>query len=190
MQSTCQGKPILFGQPQRSAEFHLPLSRCSFRQRQNCVYVFKDQKIDSWILFGWLVLPQKRGIYIFKGGSASVPSVPKFQGTYIRLLIDIYNAPSVGSACPRTDGSGGNEWGGGYVKNAHLLLTMPIPWSKTVVRVGECALDVYISSKKNSKGIGLIWKVGDTILCQNTRGACQKCEFITYHANPPVRNRN
>jgi len=124
----------------------------------------------------WNIM-KKRGIYIFKGGSASVSSVPNFQGTYIQLLIHIYSAPSIGSTCPRTNGSSGNEWGGGYVKNAHLLLTMPIPWSKTVVRVGEGALNVYILSRKNLKGIGLMWKVGDMILCQKHQRSMSKMQI-------------
>ena len=54
----------------------------------------------------------------------------------------------------------------GYVKKANLLPTMPISWYKIVMRVRNSVLDVYLSNEKDSKGIGPVWKTGDTILCR------------------------
>jgi len=54
---------------------------------------------------------------------------------------------------------------GGYVKKANLLSTMLITLSKIVVRVAGGVLDVYLSTRKDPKEIGQLWKMGDTILC-------------------------
>ena len=43
--------------------------------------------------------------------STSVSTIPHCQGTCIKLLIHIYSAPSIGSACHRTDRTRGNEGG-------------------------------------------------------------------------------
>jgi len=61
-----------------------------------------------------------------------------------------------------------------HVKNANLLLTMPIPWSEIVIRVGLYVLDVYLSTVEDSKGIGPMWKVGDTISCRKHQQIIQK----------------
>ena len=51
----------------------------------------------------------------------------------------------------------------GHVKNANLLSTILIPLSKIVVRVGEGVFNVYLSNRKDPKGIGGLWKAGDAI---------------------------
>jgi len=53
----------------------------------------------------------------------------------------------------------------GYVKKANLLSTMLITLSKIVVRVAGGVLDVYLSTRKDLKEIGQLWKMQDTILC-------------------------
>ena len=55
-------------------------------------------------------------VLVLRGGILKVPAPvflpsPNSQGTYVR----IYSAPSVDNACPRTNRSGGREWGMGYV---------------------------------------------------------------------------
>jgi len=51
----------------------------------------------------------------------------------------------------------------GYVKKANLLPMMLIALSKIVVRVTQGVFNVYLSTRKDPKEIGQLWKIGDAI---------------------------
>jgi hypothetical protein len=86
---------------------------------------------------------------------------PIYNCLYIYIVLETSVARTSG---PVEQSEKRGDWG--YVKNAKLLPTIPIPYSKIVVRVGEGALDVFRLNRKDPKRIRALWKVGDMVSCQ------------------------
>ena len=105
-----------------------------------------------------------------KRGSTSIPSILHCQGTYIRLLIHIWSAPSVGSIRLRMIISGANEWGRGDMSKMRIYYLPYLPLYLKLYWGSESVYLMYIyrieKTRKESDQCG-IW---ETWFCaENTR---------------------